>query len=213
MRADRLALAVRISLIPRNRQFQELLARAGRNLVEISEALCVLLDEFPETRMATRIRELERAGDEITHEIVRMLNSTFVTPLDREDVYALSGKLDDVCDHVDEAADELVLYGVRHVRPAARAQADVIRRAAERLAAAIDRLDGLRDARDDLVAVHTLENEGDRLEREAIAELFAGGEDALVVIRWKDIHDRLEAAVDSCEQAAAVLETIYLKSH
>jgi uncharacterized protein Yka (UPF0111/DUF47 family) len=203
----------RVRLIPQNPEFFALFERAAANLIAISEALCEMLERFPDTaETAARIRGLEDAGDEITHDLVRLLESTFVTPLDREDIHALSGKLDDICDNVDEAADEIVLYGVRRIRPAATRQADVIKRACGEIATVLRRLDGLQDASEALVAIHTLENEGDRLEREAIASLFAGGEDALVVIRWKDIHERLEAAIDSCEQAAHVLESIYLKS-
>jgi hypothetical protein len=181
--------------------------------VAISEALHEMLVGFPETRgLFERIRALEHAGDEVTHDVVRLINSSFVTPLDREDLYALASRLDDICDAIDEAADDIVLYGVREIPPQAVAQADVIRRACAALAEAVPRLDGLRDASEQLVAVHTLENEGDVLVREAIAGLFSDGQDALVVIRWKDIHERLEEAIDSCEQAAHVLESVYLKN-
>jgi uncharacterized protein Yka (UPF0111/DUF47 family) len=204
---------VHFSLLPKNRGFFTLFDQAGDNLVAISEALHEMLTGFPATRgHAERIKQLEHAGDEITHQMVRLLNSTFVTPLDREDIYALTSKLDDICDFIDEAADEIVLYGVRHIMPPAVAQADVIRRACTCLAAALHRLDGMHDPHSPLVQVHTLENEGDRLVRDAVAELFSGGHDALVVIRWKDIYEQLEEAIDSCEQAAHVLESAYLKN-
>ena len=204
----------RLRLIPQNRQFFVLFNEAAANLIAISEVLHEMLAGFPETRdLAAQVHDLEHRGDEITHEIVRLLSSTFVTPLDREDLYALAGTLDDVCDYIDEAADEIILYGVRAVPPEALGQADVIRRACRCIAASIERLDGLRDATDQLVEIHTLENEGDRLEHDAVAKLFSGGHDALVVIRWKDIHERLEEAIDSCEHAAHVLETAYLKHH
>jgi uncharacterized protein Yka (UPF0111/DUF47 family) len=203
----------KLRLIPHNRQFFALLEQAAANLVAISEALYEMLAGFPATRdAALRIRELEHAGDELTHEIVRLLNSSFVTPLDREDLYALAARLDDVCDFIDEAAEDIVLYGVRQIAPEAIQQADVIRRACAVLAEGIERLDGMRDVGETLVTVHTLENEGDRIVRDAIARLFSEDADALVVIRWKDIHERLEQAVDSCEQAAHVLESAYLKN-
>jgi predicted phosphate transport protein (TIGR00153 family) len=203
----------KIRLIPQNREFFTLFNRAAANLVEISTVLHDMLAEFPErNELATRITDLEHQGDEITHQVVRLLNSTFVTPLDREDIYALSTRIDDICDYVEEASEQIVLYGVRRIPEQAVGQADVIRRACIALAHAIEGLDGLRDIHDYLLEVHTLENEGDRLAREAIAKLFSEGEDALTVIRWKDIHEVLEDAVDSCEQAAHVLESAYLKN-
>jgi uncharacterized protein Yka (UPF0111/DUF47 family) len=203
----------KFSLLPRNRGFFTLFDQAGANLVAISETLHEMLVGYPATRgLAGRIKELELAGDDITHRIVRLLNSTFVTPIDREDIYALTSRLDDICDYIDEAADEVVLYGVRTILPPALAQADVIRRACANLAVALERLDGMRDVSETLVEVHTLENEGDRLVRDAIAGLFSGGQDALLVIRWKDIYEQLEEAIDSCEQAAHVLESAYLKN-
>jgi uncharacterized protein Yka (UPF0111/DUF47 family) len=203
-----------LRLIPQNREFYDLFNQAGSTLLEVSSALVDLLAGFPEGLQAdaARIRTLETTLDEVSHRIVRLLNTSFVTPFDREDVYALASRLDDICDHIDEAADEILLYGVRQIPPEAVGQADVIRRACIALAAAIGRLDGLRDVHELLVELHTLENEGDRLNRAAIARLFDGGFDALVVIRWKDIHEQLEAAIDSCEQAAHVLESVYLKN-
>src|SRR4051794_23047594 len=133
-----------------------------------------MLAEFPERiDLRGRINDLEHEGDDITHEIVRLLNSTFVTPLDREDIYALATRIDDICDHVDEAADDVVLYGVRRVPEEAVGQADVVRRACVALAHAIEGLDGLRDINEHLLEVHTLENEGDQLVRAAIAKLFS----------------------------------------
>ena len=124
----------------------------------------------------------------------------------------ISAALDDVCDLMDQAADELDLYKVSEVRPAAVQQAGVIHRATSKLAEAIAGLDGLRDVRDLLVGIHTLEDEGDRIVRDAVARLFSNGMDPLTVIQWKDIHQDLEQAVDGCERAAHVLESVYLKN-
>jgi predicted phosphate transport protein (TIGR00153 family) len=203
----------KLRLIPQNREFYKLFDRAAANLVEISHLLHEMLAEFPERNdLRQEINDLEHRGDDITHDVIRLLNSTFVTPLDREDIYALATGIDDICDHVDEAADQILLYGVRRIPEQAVGQADVIQRACVALAHAIEGLDGLRDIQEWLLEVHTLENEGDRLVRDAIAKLFSDGEDALVVIRWKDIHEQLEHAVDSCERAAHVLESAYLKN-
>jgi uncharacterized protein Yka (UPF0111/DUF47 family) len=199
-------------LVPRNRQLTELLARASQNLVEISDLLVGLFEGFPASLpIAEQIRAHEAIGDELTHQLVRLLDSSFVVPYDREDLHALSGRLDDVCDHIDEAASQMVVYGVRHVPATAVAQARVVREACRALAAAVEQMEDPTAANERLVEVHTLENAGDALLREAIAELFAGNTDALVVIRWKDIHEQLENAIDACESAAHVLESAFLK--
>ena len=204
----------RINLVPQNRVFYELYGRASHNVVAIAEKLVALLDAFPEGADSSfrEIRELEHEGDRVTHDVVDHLNRTFVTPFDRDDMYRLSGALDDICDHVDEAAGNIVSYGIERVRPKAREQAGVILRAATKLDEAVGFLDGFKDARRQLIELRELEDEGDRLLREAVSELFASNEEPLVVIRWKDIHERLEEAVDSCEQAAHVLESAYLKN-
>jgi uncharacterized protein Yka (UPF0111/DUF47 family) len=135
-----------------------------------------------------------------------------VTPIDREDIFDLATALDDICDFMDQVADELNLYGVEEVPPEAIEQAGVIFRAVSKIADAVHGLDGLKDISHHLIDVHTLEDEGDRIVRSATAKLFRNGLDPLVVIRWKDIHHDLEQAVDGCEHAAHVLESIYLKN-
>jgi uncharacterized protein len=204
----------RISLVPQNRAFFELYGRASQNVVAITRKLVELLDHFPDGTDATfrDIRDLEHEGDRVTHEVVDLLNRTFVTPFDRDDMYQLASALDDICDHVDEAAANLVSYGVRDVRPKAREQADVIVRAARKLEEAVACLEGFKDAGRQLIELRELEDEGDRLAREGISELFAENAEPLVVIRWKDIHEHLEEAVDACENAADVLEAILVKN-
>ena len=203
----------RFRLVPQNRAFYELFDRAAANLVETAELLVELLEHYPDrSQLVGRIKDREHVGDDVTHEIVLMLNKTFVTPIDREDVYDLASALDDICDLMDQVADELSLYRVESVQPAAVEQARVVRRAVVILAEAIAALDGLRDIGDLLVAIHTLEDEGDRIVRDAVAGLFANGLDPLVVIRWKDIYQDLEQAIDGCERAAHVLESVYLKN-
>jgi len=204
----------RISLIPQKREFFELYNRAATNAVAISERLIELLDEFParaDDHMRD-IKELEHAGDRITHDLIDLINRTFVTPFDRDDMYRLAGVLDDVCDHIDDTAEKIVGYGVRDVREQARQQAQVIQRCAGKLAEAIGRLEGFKDSRRQLIELRTLEDEGDRLAREAISDLFAGDPDPVSLVRWKDIHEQLEEAVDACENAADVLEAILVKN-
>ena len=204
----------RLSLVPQKREFFDLYNRAASNAVAISERLVALLDTFPDGADAGMrdIKELEHEGDRITHDLIDLINRTFVTPFDRDDMYRLAGVLDDVCDHIDDSAEKVVGYGVREVNDAARQQAQVIRRCTTKLAEAIGRLEGFKDSRRQLIELRTLEDEGDRLSREAISALFAGDPDAVSLVRWKDIHEQLEEAIDACENAADVLEAILVKN-
>ena len=204
----------RISLVPQKREFFELYNRAAANLVAVSQRLVDLLDRFPEDAEAILrdIKDLEHEGDRLTHEVVDLLNRTFVTPFDRDDMYRLAGALDDVCDHVDSSAGKIVGFGVREIREQARGQAQVIVRAAAKLSEAVGRLEGFKDSRRTLIELRELEDEGDRLAADGISSLFTLNADALSVIRWKDIHESLEDAVDACENAADVLEAILVKN-
>jgi len=204
----------RLSLIPQKREFFDLYNRAARNNVAIAEKVIDLLDRFPEQseEIVRDVKELEHEGDRITHELVDLVNRTFVTPFDRDDMYRLASVLDDICDYVDEAAEKIVSYGVRDVRDGAREQARVIQRSAAKLSEAIGRLEGFQDSRRQLTELRELEDEGDRIARASISELFAAGGDAIALIRWKDIHEQLEEAVDACENAADVLEAILVKN-
>src|SRR5207302_1540392 len=204
----------RITLVPQRKEFFELFNQAAANAVAIARALVDLLAQAP-NGSEERIRDVkdrEHEGDRLTHEVVLLLNSTFVTPFDRDDMYRLAGALDDICDHVDEAADNLGSWGVDRVPEKARLQAEVIFEAAKKLDEAVRRLDGFKDSTDQLAALRELEDRGDQLERDAVAELFATTDDAKTIIRWKDIHERLEEAVDALENAADVLETIVVKN-
>ena len=204
----------RLKLTPQKREFFDLYNQAAANIVAIADRLVALLDRFPDGAddLGREVKELEHEGDRLTHELVDLLNRTFVTPFDRDDMYRLSTAIDDVCDHIDEAADDIALYGVKVVPDEAKAQADVILRAAIQLDEAVGLLEGFKDSRRQLVALRELEDEGDRLSREAIADLFRSGQDPLTIIRWKDIHEQLEDAVDACENAADVLEAILVKN-
>ncbi|MFY9580344.1 MAG: DUF47 family protein [Gaiellaceae bacterium] len=203
----------RINLVPQNREFFRLFVRASSNAVGIAEQLVRLLEEFPANdNLLREIKESEHEGDHVTRELVDLLNRTFVTPFDRDDIYNLAGAIDDVCDHVDEAAGNIVGYGVEDIRPFAKQQAQVILRSAQKLDEAVGRLEGFKDSSRQLHDLRDLEDEGDRLNRAAVAELFATAEDPMIVIRWKDIHEQLEEAVDACENAADVLEAILVKN-
>jgi uncharacterized protein len=204
----------RLTLIPQKREFFELYNRAAANILAIAERLVELLDTFPRGAddLVREVKELEHEGDRLTHELIDLLNRTFVTPFDRDDMYRLAGALDDICDHVDEAAGRVVSYGVTEIREQARGQAQVIRRAAGKLAEAVGGLEGFKESRRELIELRELEDEGDRLAHDGISSLFSNGVDPLTVIRWKDIHEGLEEAVDACENAADVLEAILVKN-
>jgi hypothetical protein len=202
-----------LRLTPQKRKFFDLFNQAALNAREISRLLVELLEGWPGNReLLLDIRAAEHEGDRLTHEVVDLLNRTFVTPFDRDDMYRLATVIDDVCDHVDEAADDIDAYEVTEVPPRAREQGEVIYRAASRLCEAIELLEGFGDADKHLFALRELEDEGDRLSREAVAELFRSGRDPLTIIRWKDIHEQLEEATDACENAADVLEAILVKN-
>jgi predicted phosphate transport protein (TIGR00153 family) len=204
---------VPLNLRPQKREFFELYTRAAANARDIARALVELIDEWPSSREKLRdIRELEHEGDRLTHAVINLLNRTFVTPFDRDDMYNLASAIDDVCDHIEEAADNIDAYEVRDVPVQARRQAEVIHRAASRLYDAVALLEGFKDSQRYLAALRELEDEGDTLAREAVAELFRSGTDPLTIIRWKDIHEQLEEAVDACENAADVLEAILVKN-
>ena len=205
---------VRLKLTPQKRAFFDLYTQASANAVAIARLLVDLMERFPDDRneLIKQIKSREHEGDRLTHDVVDMLNRTFVTPFDRDDMYRLAAALDDICDHIDEAADNLGSWGVERVPGKARAQAEVILRATTKLDEAIGRLEGFRDSSQQLDALRTLEDEGDALVRDAVAELFSSTDDPKMIIRWKDIHERLEEAVDSCENAADVLEAILVKN-
>ena len=205
---------MRFRLKPQNREFFTLFATASQNAVEITQLLVELLDAFPEDGRDTiaRIKEREHEGDRVTTDLVGLLNRTFVTPFDRDDIFRLATALDDICDLVDEAATNVELYDVRRIPERAREQADVIHRAARQLDAGVRCLDGFKDATAELRQLRDLEDEGDRVLRQAVAELFRSGQDPISIIRWKDIHEQLEEAVDAFQTAADVLEAILVKN-
>jgi predicted phosphate transport protein (TIGR00153 family) len=205
---------MRVRLVPQRQEFFDLFSRASSNAVDIARLLVELLGRFPEggAELIGRIKEHEHTGDHLTREVVDLLNRTFVTPFDRDDIYRLASAIDDVCDYVDETADNLASYGVSDVPQHARKQADVILRATIQLDEAMQLLEGFKDSTQQLAQLRALEDEGDHLLRDGVGALFRSGSDALTVIRWKDIHQGLEQAVDACENAADVLEAILVKN-
>jgi uncharacterized protein len=198
---------------PKEREFYDLFEEAGRNLVLASELLERMLQQWPDHgELGRDIVVCEQEGDRITHDIVQRLNQTFVTPFDREDIYALASAMDDVVDYTEEVADFLALYRIEAPMEQAQALARVLHEACRALAGAIPRLRGFKDIHHFTVEVNRLENEGDRIMRESLASLFERGIDPMMVIRWKDIFERLEDAVDATETTANILEGIVIKN-
>ena len=198
---------------PRDRVYFELFEEAGQNMSRAADLLDQLLTGYPDSKaLAQEITDCEQDGDRITHDIYDRLNHTFVTPIDREDILALASALDDIVDYTEEVADYLGLYKIEAPMDQAIRLAGVLKQAARHICEAIPRLRGFRDISHYTVEVNRLENEGDRITRAAIASLFDGGIDPMVVIRWKDLFERLEAAVDATEHVANIMEGIVIKN-
>ena len=203
----------RFSLLPRDRTFFDLFIEAGQNNVHASRLLDQMMNSWPEEEgLLTKIVEAEHEGDRITHEIVKRLNSTFVTPIDREDIYGLATQMDDIADFIQEAADFLGLYKIEAPMEQATALTKVLVAACEQLAQGLEHLPEFKDLDKYWIEIHRLENEGDRISRDAVASLFSNGIDPMVVIRWKDMFAVLEEAIDATETAAQILEGIVIKN-
>jgi predicted phosphate transport protein (TIGR00153 family) len=203
----------RFSLLPRDRTFFDLFIEAGQNTVQAARLLDQMMGTWPEDGgLGREILKAEQEGDRITHEIVKRLNSTFVTPIDREDIYGLATQMDDIVDFTEEAADFLALYKIEAPMEQATALTRVLVAACEQLAAGLEHLPEFKDLDKYWIEIHRLENEGDRISRDAVASLFSNGIDPMVVIRWKDMFAVLENAIDATETAAQIIEGIVIKN-
>ena len=198
---------------PREREFFDLFEEAGGNIVRAADLLERLVQEWPERgELAHDIVVCEQEGDRITHDIVQRLNQTFVTPIDREDIYALASGLDDIVDWIEEVADFFSLYRIEAPILQAQQQARILHLACQNIAQAIPRLRGFQDIHHFTMEINRYENEGDRVVRAALASLFQAGIDPMLVIRWKDIFERLEDAIDATERVSNILEGITIKN-
>jgi uncharacterized protein len=199
--------------VPRDREFFDLFEEAASNIVRAADLLDQMLRGYPERAELSRdILICEQEGDRITHDIIQRLNQTFVTPIDREDIYELASALDDIVDFAEEVADYMGLYKIEAPMEQAQRLAHILLQSSRQIAEAMPRLRGFKDISHYTVELNRLENDGDRVTREAVASLFDNGIDPMVVIRWKDIFERLEAAIDATEHVANVLEGIVIKN-
>src|SRR3954470_9974401 len=198
---------------PREREFFDLFEEAGRNIVQSGEILENMLDRWPDHgELAREIVICEQEGDRITHDIIQRLNQTFVTPIEREDILQLASALDDIVDFTEEVADYMGLYKIEAPMEQAQRLAHILLQSCRQIAEAMPRLRSFKDISHYTVEINRLENDGDRVSREAMASLFGDGIDPMVVIRWKDLYERLENAIDATEHVANILEGIVIKN-
>ncbi len=197
---------------PVDNAFYTLLSNSAGQLVLGTGILAELLGEHVDrVAVADRMRDAEHQADEITHEIAKRVNSTFVTPFDREDIYALASGLDDVMDFMEEAVDLTVLYEVNALPAELAEQVDVLQRCAELTAEAMPQLKSMKGLEEYWIEINRLENAGDKSYRRILAKLFSGQYEALEVLKLKDIVDSLEHAVDAFEKVANIIEQIHAK--
>ena len=201
------------AFVGRDNSYFDLFEAAATNDVRAAELLEQMLGGWPDSASLARdILVCEQDGDRITHDIIQRLNQTFVTPIDREDILELASNLDDIADYVEEVSDFLGLYKIEAPMEQAQRLAEILVHACRQIAQAMPRLRDFRDISHFTIEIHRLENDGDRVTREAIAALFDHGIDPMTVIRWKDIYERLENAIDATEQTANVLSSIVIKN-
>ena len=203
----------RFSLLPRDQTFFDLFIEAGQNSLHAARLLDEMMHTWPEGEGLSReILKAEGEGDRITHDIIKRLNSTFVTPIDREDIYGLATQMDDIVDYTEEAADFLGLYKIEAPMEQAQALTKVLVASCEQLAMGLKNLPQFKDLDKYWIEIHRLENDGDRISRDAVASLFSNGIDPMMVIRWKDMFAVLEEAIDATETAAQIIEGIVIKN-
>jgi predicted phosphate transport protein (TIGR00153 family) len=203
----------RFSLLPKEEQYFSFFSQMTSYIYDAAHALVEMLNDKGATygEHLKRIKAIEHQCDDLTHSISTKLNKSFITPFDREDIYLLSGALDDVVDLIDDAARAMVMYDVQESTPHARSFADVIQRMAVQLHEIVSMLAKPNGISPRLVELHRLENEGDEIYHTAVAELFHNAENPLNVIKWKDIYEKLEAAIDRCENVANIIESVIIK--
>ena len=202
----------RLRLIPREESFFDLFEELAKKLEEGARALLELLDDYADIdRKAGRVLDIEHEGDELTHEVMKRLNTTFITPFDREDIHRLASSMDDVLDHIEAAAEYLQLHRIEEPLPQMKSLAQTLFQAAELTHEAMPHLRKMKGMETYWVEINRLENEGDRFYRRTIAELFSGDYKAMDVLKYKDIIEEIETAIDRLEDVANTIESIVLK--
>jgi len=201
-------------LIPKDEKFFVMFKEMTTTIIEGAQLLKELMDHFEDPQLSQKmIKDVEHKADQLTHDIIKKLNKSFVTPLDREDIYALSGALDDILDLIDASAQRIVMYNVDKPTPAAKELAFLILKSCQAIDKAVALLGGkLEPIAEYCMEVNSLENEADRVCREAVSQLFDEEKDPIQLIKWKEIYETLERATDKCEDAANILESVVVKN-
>ena len=203
---------MRLPFIPREEKFFDMFVEDAQNVLTGARLLEEMFRSYDQReRIASQLRDLERKGDGLSHDIGQKLEKTFVTPFDREDIHQLISRLDDVLDFIEEVADTCILYKIAEPSEPALAQATIVVQQAEQIVRALEKLKGFKGVGPHWIEIHRLENEGDRVARQAIADLFTNGTDPVETIKWKDVYALLEDTIDSCEDVANVIERIVVK--
>jgi predicted phosphate transport protein (TIGR00153 family) len=205
---------VKLRISQRANEYFDLFEQSARNLTAATELLKDLIDDYTDVEAkARRIQDREHEGDEITHSIIRRLNTTFVTPMDREDIYSLASALDEVLDAVDAVADLFVLHHIERPLPEMKAQVDVLLQATRQTEQALHAFAQMKRERLEpyWIEINRLENEGDRMYRKAVADLFSGDYKAIDVLKWKEVIENLEEAIDGLENVSNIIESSVLK--
>ena len=203
---------MRLPFIPREEKFFDMFVEDAQNVLAGARLLEEMFRSYDQReRIASQLRDLERKGDGISHDIGQKLEKTFVTPFDREDIHQLITRLDDVLDFIEEVADTCILFKIEAPSPTTLAQTEIVVKQAEEIVRALEKLKGFKGVAPHWIEIHRLENEGDRVVRHAMAELFANGIDPIEVIRWKDVYALLEDTIDAGEDVANVIERIVVK--
>ena len=201
-----------LRLRPLESSFYDLFSESAAHLVDGAALLAQILDaDADREAIAAQMREAEHQADETTHRIVKRVNSTFITPFDREDIYSLASSLDDVMDYMDETVDLILLYGVDSLPPEFAGQVDVLQRAVQLTAEAMPRLRSMKNLEEYWIEINRLENQGDRSYRHILADLFSGNYKTMEVLKLKDIVNSLEKAIDALESVANTVEQIAVK--
>jgi Phosphate transport regulator (distant homolog of PhoU) len=207
---------MKFSLIPRDSRFFEVFERIGQNLLECSTYFYGLLQNFTNvSAQVDGIKDFEHRGDSLTHEIIQMLNTTFVTPLDREDIFRLAESLDNVLDQIDEAASRFTIFNITEPTSYAIELGHIIMKCCEEIHKAVPFLRHPKDLpalQDNLLQIHTLENRADAIKKQALIELFDNPSDVISLMKWREVYEILEAATDKCEDVADVLQGLLVKN-
>jgi len=205
-----------LRIIPREEKFFDLFTQQAEVVLEGARLLKNFLEDYTDLdQKRMLIEKVENEGDEVVHKIIEKLNTTFITPMDREDIHALASAMDDILDFINATVQRMHLFKVKKVTDDAKKLANIILRASEECLELIRNMQNMKDVKGmkaRWIEVNRLENEGDVVSRAAIAALFEDGMDPIEVIKWKEIYEHLETATDKCEDAANIVEAVVLKN-